>query len=65
LTLPAIAIDGSKYWLTLIKKTCGSASLPGYGTLEKVNGTGYVTILEAPGKITKALVEFINNIRRN
>ena len=60
-----MAIDGSCDWLILIEKTCGFASFSRYGTIEENNDIGYVPILEAHGKITKILAEFINNIRRN
>jgi len=60
-----MAMDGSCGWLMLIEKTCGLANLLRHSTLEEINGTGCVPLLEAPEKIKKALVEFINNIRRN
>jgi len=65
LTTHAMAIDWFCDWLMLVEENCGFTSLLRYSTLEEINGTGCVPLLETPEKITKALVEFINNIRRN
>ena len=65
LTIPTMVIAGSDDRLIPIEKSRGFAGLPKYSTLEEINGTGHMPMLEAPGEVAKALVKFIINIRRN
>ena len=65
LTIPTMVIAGSDDCLVPIEKSRRFSVLPINGTLEEINGTGHMPILEAPEKIVNALAKFIQNIRRN
>jgi len=62
LTIPTLVIAGSDDRLIPIEKSRGFAGLPIYGTLEEINGTGHMLMLEAPEKVAKILGKFIYNI---
>jgi len=65
LTIPTMVIAGSDDGLAPIEKSRRFSVLPINGTLEEINGTVHMPILEAPEKIVNALAKFIHNIRRN
>jgi len=65
LTIPTMVIAGFDDRLVPIEMSRRFAGSPINGTLEEINGTGHMPMLEVPEKVVKALAKFIHNIRRN